>query len=86
MAARVQAAVELVKSKALKVVEDTKAYAKEKTSQAWHHGEKLRAVISGMFFFFVCVCCYYCLFIMMIIITITIITIVVGTFFQNAIV
>ena len=80
MAARVQAAVELVKSKALKVVEDTKAYAKEKTSQAW--GE-----VEGSDFwyvFFLCVCCYYCLFIMMIIIIITIITIVVGTFFQNA--
>lgn len=34
MAARVQAAVEVVKNKALKVAEDTKAYAKEKTSQA----------------------------------------------------
>lgn len=33
MAARVQAAVEVVKNKALKVAEDTKAYAKEKTSQ-----------------------------------------------------
>ena len=48
MAARVQAAVEVVKNKALKVAEDTKAYAKEKTSQVtW---EKLMAAISFHFF------------------------------------
>jgi hypothetical protein len=48
MAARVQAAVEVVKNKALKVAEDTKAYAKEKTSQVtW---EKLMAAISFRFF------------------------------------
>ena len=50
MAARVQAAVEVVKNKALKVAEDTKAYAKEKTSQVtW---EKLMAAISFHFFVF----------------------------------
>ena len=50
MAARVQAAVEVVKNKALKVAEDTKAYAKEKTSQVtW---EKLMAAISFHFLVF----------------------------------